>query len=471
MPTPGSSRRPANPPLERYPVGMRRLASIAWTACLLLAACGSDSSAGSAPGGDPAEIDNVEVLQQALTEAQAGDRVQVAAGRYTGSFVVPGGVTLQGAGPQTVFVADGGPALRLQATSAGTSVMRAGVEATAGGVLAKGPGDALLLDLTVTLSGGGGYGVAVVGGRATLRDVVISGQGVAGVIGSGGQLVGERLAIDVDGDFGAVLIDSEATWSDGSVAGALVGVHVEGGQAELSGLVVRDGGGTLGAGVAIVGGAAVTTRALAVSGFDGFGLLQDGAASVHEDLTVQDNGNVGIWSQRGSDVEIRGAGTSVMRNSGAAVYSFESAGLAISGGLFAQTGWRPTVDGVGVARIGDGLQVIDAAGALHLEDAVFEDHPRAGLLMHGGAAGLQATVSGVVVRNTGEGEDAGDAVAIVAQGDAPTTAADTMAAGVDSIGAFAAAGTSVMTVLQPLAGDSVPSGPVIGDNGLLAGPP
>ncbi len=440
---------------------------LAFTGCG--GSAGDEAGPGASGAGDDGGVTSAEGLRQALAEAKSGDRVVVAAGRYEGSFAVPGGVTVQGAGAETVFVSDGdgGVALSLQATSAGTSVMRVAVEGHGGGVLSKGAGAASLSEVSVSVTSG--YGVAAIGGQLTLRDVSVSGQGTAGLVASQAQVVAEGLDIDVDGEFGAVLMNTGSRWTGGTVRSARVGVHVEAGDAELDGVIVRDGGGVLGAGLTIVGDAAVTTRALTVSEFDGYGVLQDGSSASHEDLKVVDNRNVGVWSQRGSDVEIRGAGTSVMRNSGAAVYGFQTRSLHISGGLFADTAMRPTVvGGARAAQVGDGLQLLDATGTLTLESARFEDHPRAGLLLHGGSNGLQVSVGDVTVSTTGGDEEA---VATVVQGGAPDAVASDLGRGVRAVGQFAAAGTSVMTVLEPVASESLASpftgGQAIGDDGML----
>ncbi len=412
----------------------QRFLVIAASLALVLAACGGDAADGA--------ISDAEGLQRALAEASPGDVVSLGDVVLEGSFVVPTGVTLAGAGDTTVIRASGGGALVVLGGDASqpTTVqgLRVEVPTSAGAVAAitaRDGGFVALSDVDIACEVGLGVIVSVddveltgltIDGALTDEDastlsastVSPDEQPVAGLVVEGG--VARLNGVDVSdfAGFGVVLSNTAASWDTGSVAGVLgTGVLVEASDAELVDVVVRDGrtSSVLGSfslpyGVVAARDSLVTSSGLQVVSNPGIGMLQDGSRSQHLDLRVVGNGDAGVWVQRRADATatepaVLVSGGLLQSNGRVGLGGFDLGGVVLDQTLIADTRPLPGVSGeTGAITISDGLQLrqVDAdTQALVLNDSLVFGQGRAGLLADSGVVGTSDASTALAVCGPG----------------------------------------------------------------------
>ena len=186
-----------------------------------------------APGTDAQER-----LQTALIEAKAGDRVQLAAGRYAladGLSLDVKGVTVAGAGPgKTIldFTGQKGEGEGLLVTSNDVVIRDLAVENAKGnGIKSKGSDGISFVNLRVEWTGGpkstnGAYGVYPVSSQHVLIDrVYVKGASDAGIyVGQSRQIVvrnskaeGNVAGIEIENSYDADVHDNVATGNTGGI--------------------------------------------------------------------------------------------------------------------------------------------------------------------------------------------------------------------------------------------------------------
>lgn len=206
------------------------------TALLLAALLASAASAKTihvAPGGDAHEK-----LQTALIEAQPGDTVHIAAGRYAladGLSLDVNGVTVMGDGPGATildFTGQKGEGEGLLITSNNVVVRDLGVENAAGnGVKSKGSDGIALVNLRVEWTGGpkatnGAYGLYPVSSKNVLIDrSVVKGASDAGIyVGQSVNIIVRNsraeqnvAGIEIENSYNADVKDNVATNNAGGI--------------------------------------------------------------------------------------------------------------------------------------------------------------------------------------------------------------------------------------------------------------
>jgi parallel beta-helix repeat protein len=179
-----------------------------------------------------------ERLQTALIEAQAGDTIHIAAGRYAladGLSLDVDGVTIRGDGPeQTIldFTAQKGEGEGLLITSDNVVVRDLGVENPAGnGIKSKGSDGIALVNIRVEWTGGpkstnGAYGLYPVSSRNVLIDrSFVRGASDAGIyVGQSQNIIVRRsraemnvAGIEIENSYDADVLDNVATNNAGGI--------------------------------------------------------------------------------------------------------------------------------------------------------------------------------------------------------------------------------------------------------------
>jgi parallel beta-helix repeat protein len=185
------------------------------------------------PGGDAQEA-----LQTALIDAQPGDTVRLAAGRYAlagGLSLDVAGVTVRGAGPdQTIldFTTQKGEGEGVLVTSNDVLIRDLAVENAKGnGIKSKGSDGISFVNLRVEWTGGpkstnGAYGVYPVSSKHVLIDkVYVKGASDAGIyVGQSQQIVvrnskaeGNVAGIEIENSYNADVHDNVATGNTGGI--------------------------------------------------------------------------------------------------------------------------------------------------------------------------------------------------------------------------------------------------------------
>ncbi len=383
---------------------------------------------------EESECDTGVQLQSRLSNASPGDVIRVGACTLIGPVTVPPGVRLEGAGTdQTLIVAEsGGRAITID--SAGdivpTAVASLRVEGDGcAGIVATGAGAVAIEHVEIRATRGAG--LAVEGASTvTLEDVATLGaidamsaettvpplppfncatsmqiatHGIV-LVDVGDALLGNVRTVGF-GAFGLLAVRSGVTWNGGeSTTNLGAGVELWGGHATLTDVHIggtRDGVGAIESyGAVFGGGAEVTTQRLVVENGDSFGLFQDSATTVHEDLIARGNGFAAIWAQASTGLELRG-GSMLEDNGFAGVVAIASTGVAVRGAMVGRTVERVRVMGVETLRGADGIQMVDSDGAI--DGVALRDNERVGLLLDvAGTSTARVMLSNVEVDASGE---------------------------------------------------------------------
>ncbi|MAQ18058.1 MAG: hypothetical protein CMN30_25075 [Sandaracinus sp.] len=421
-----------------------------------LVACGGDDEC------------SIAAIQAELDDANAGSTVTFPANcRVEGSLVVPAGVRLEGAS---------GAELAVTATSALGVELGAGAELAELAIEARGRaavvarGDATLSAVAVDLRHG--IGLYLTGGNHTLSDVTLTGPVTAANAADAtwvnvvaepdpdtgctsatlcacepGSIVSETEVCDETGRvvtwaptigiyardatlgfdgvmvaglarYGVVADGTELTWNGGGVRDVVgVGILFRGGRSTLTDVAVSGAvsglRGVPSYGILATEGHAQTTTRTTVEAGERFGLVSLDGQGTHTDLTVQGNGDVGLWIGGSDAFDVRGAST-VAANGVAGVAVLDSTGVTLDGlavtGTVAVT--RP-VGSFGSQTIGDGIQLVGANEAV-LRGVTLSGNERVGLLVDV-VPGL--TFEAVEVSATGDAFGALGGAADLATGD------------------------------------------------------
>ncbi len=382
---------------------------------LVAAAAAFSAVLGGCGGDDPAGVP-CEELGARLAAASDGDVVRLGACRAEGSFTVPAGVTLAGAGAGETVVA--GPAedavLTLGANarledltveaSRGVAVDVDGVAARLARVTLVGPiteANATAVPPTPDPAETATHGLLVTSAGSTSAPVQL-----------------EDVAARGFARFGVLSLDSFVRWVGGSASDNLgVGVMARGGEIELVGVELcrtLQGVRPMPAYAGVFSaGVAVTTSSLTVCDNEGFGLLHDGARTLHANLVGAANSEPALWVQQEGTFELTGSESVLSGNRIAGLVLIDVADATVRDAQIDDTELaRRLVDGLGDVEAGDGIQVVAASTAgLRIESVALGGNQRVGVLFDLPSAATvdDATLSGVTVEATG------DALGVVAQ--------------------------------------------------------
>ena len=363
-------------------------------------------------------MSTAEALRGALEDASPGDVVELTAGTYEGSFSVPPGVTLAGAGMDLTEI--------VAPTELDALVVTGG---------ADGEQNTLIRDMRITTTGG--FGVRGSAGFIQMMGVhvvVLRGAGIG--IESASSFEAQRVRIEgpvteatatsvepeptvattathglvlfevsnavltsftVTGtaDVAALLVGSEAEFIDSTVSDVLgTGLYVLGGEASIVGLEVENvfHGVRLvpSYGVVVVGDAQVTSLDLAVRGSEDVGVLQVAASSEHERIAISGNRNGGVWVQ--NSPLFRATDGTIDTNGLVGVLLAEVGEALVRDVNLAGTEMVTRVGGSGRADYGDGIQLQRPGGEHLIERVSFANSARVGFLMDGGGASLESVL-------------------------------------------------------------------------------
>jgi hypothetical protein len=394
------------------------------------------------PADVPTGVCNAGDLAATLHRAANGDLIRLDSCRIEGAFVVPAGVTLVGV-PGTILASPAGvrrPVLALR-TSPGVATQVAALEvesdANFGIVADGGGGEVDLATVTVRATRGVAVGLQDLA-SLKLTDVVLRGPFADGgtmrpaealpeatathgllVIRAGTATI-ERTEAHGFAGFGAVLVETTTTWTDGGAtdnlgtglavwAGTttltridLSGTHWSGGPVVPS---LDPGGATrpYSFGGVFLGGAGVQTTGLVVSDGEGFGLVHDGGSGRHELLTAENNGDAAVWAQGTQSLEIFGAGSALFGNRYAGVVLVEPQPVTIRDLVVEGTRRGCRDCGTSAQQVAaDGIQIVRPQATLTLQGLTLHDNARIGLLLDMGGRNMDAVTLGAIdVAGTG----------------------------------------------------------------------
>ncbi len=381
-----------------------------------------------------------DALGTALYGAVRGDTVRVGACRIRGTFLVPEGVTLEGAGPQSSYLESDGhdPVVTVEPSNGASVSTVRGVGIDSNGVAAlliSGDGQVELEQVRVRANYGIGIGIEFTD-LVRLTDTEILGPVTSSNVESvpprptpadiathGLVLVdvgdAELNNIEVAGfaSMGAVIVEGISAWRQGgSSDNRGAGLIVHGGSAQLSDLELC--GGIRGFnmipvyGAVFVEGAEVQTEGLTVCRNEGIGLLHDSAAVVHNGLDIHENSEAALWGQsEATSIEIddfdmtdNGLGGLVLHQPGS---------LIVRNGSISNT--RPVPNFVSEERsieVGDGVQLVRPRGSALFQNLSLQNNGRVGLLFElEGEEPVDLSLEGVQI------EGSGDQLGAIAQGD------------------------------------------------------
>lgn len=395
--------------------GALLLLSTMMTACL----SGGGGATDHGPTCDAGE------LASALASAGQNDTVRVGACRVTGSFSVPAGVHLVGAGrgTSTIVAAAGAGVSATAGSISDLSVESDGVAA----IVASGAGDVVIERVDVSATHGIGIGVE---DATTLHvtDVTLSGpvKDAAGaaalppvvsakdtathglVLVHVGAATLANVTISGFGDYGALFVQTTADWQGGASSGNLGnGLVVDGGKVTLGNVSLcgtLGGKRTLPPYGAVLTNTDATTKGITVCDNKGIGLLQVGGTSAHTDLNATGNAGPALWAQGATSVSI--AGKSVISKNGyAGLVAIETKAVGVSGAKIDENvlAQKP-IGSSGADQLGDGVQLVHSPFGIVFENVTLTNNARAGIQLQLGtvdqeAAGL--TWKNVVVTSTG----------------------------------------------------------------------
>jgi hypothetical protein len=391
---------------------------------------------------EPAGSLTSEQLVSELSTLQPGDTLTLPAGTFSGSFIVPAGVTLRG--NSTILVAEGGAALLV---SGGTASQPTRIEAltlltpavtdkAVAAITAVG-GDTLeLRDLTVIAPTGAGIIVQGVA-NLTVERVTIDGQltdasfaelaaestpvsanevSIAGLIVAAGDGIVRANATITDltvrnvAGFGATFIDSITSWTGGRVEGcAGTGIYLSRSAHSWQGVTVANGRSASNSGAFVTGFGVIATESssldttdLEIASIKGIGLFQSASRSQHLGARIVGNDSRGIWVQDSLatdsiDPELLLDQSVIMGNRGAGIQVLDGGGLVFQNGLIAGTRTAPVFGGLGGSGVvGDAIQLGGAGGIgnqLTTAGSVFLGNGRAGIAAENANSSLEATGS------------------------------------------------------------------------------
>jgi hypothetical protein len=407
------------------------------------ASCGSDENDNGGACSDEA------CLHEQLSEASPGDTVELKAGTFEGSFSLPAGVTLKGAGSGSTTLKFLGEGPVLEAPTAGggtTKIQGLTIEAGAGGGISSegscsGGTDALeLKDLSIASTGG--VGLQVWEACSVKADNVdftgnVDSENKNGipvdpdktryaVVGMALVKVGQADLTQVTATgfaaYGVVLYETTTVWDGGEVQELVgTGIQADGGSADAGEVVVTlrnltvhhvwKGATPYGFGVVASNGVHLVTENVTIENNDTAGLMMDNATGDHKDSKIRSNKNRGVWLQhcnlpRAGETQtviIHGQNTDLDENHGVAVGIYKSKNVSISDGHINNTHKTimPTESG-GDTQIGDAIEIFES-DQLTFTDLTLDNNERAGIVLDGGTLAT-TNVTFTNVQISGEGD-------------------------------------------------------------------
>jgi hypothetical protein len=357
-------------------------------------------------GGD-GTISSSEDLRSVLASAAPGERVCLEAGIYEGSFDVPAGVELCGAGAGVTRIVGPSdlPTLRVApGVGSPTRITGVTVESTHDfGILAIGAGDVEIAGVVVRVpERGAGIGVERL---TTLRitDVDVTGPVTAasadgipldmdvtlapayGVVAvSVMSIEGDTVRVSGFAHFGVLSVSSNLTLLNSRIEENLgTGLFVHGGSADLTGVAVD----TALQGTRLIppynavfaGMADVSTTAFEVTGSEGYGVLQSEATATHTDLLAENNAEAALWVQQSGGLVVDGA--MIRDNRLAGIVALESSGIDLSQVTIEGTALRTRVIATMPVEVGDGVQLLGSTTGVTLESLGLVNNARVGVLL------------------------------------------------------------------------------------------
>jgi hypothetical protein len=369
-------------------------------ALALLPGCtGTDTAEGLNTGASTPAC-TAPAISDALSRARPGGTVQLGKCTVTGSFTVPAGVILAGAGAgQTVITAPAKqPAIVLKPGSTPSAVKDLGIKsAGTAGVLAQGTGTgkARVEGITVTATLGiglgaeklesfemqkvtvtgpvtrstkGSFSIASTPDKAATHGIVLWGVGAADLA--------EVTASGWTG-YGALFIKSGTRWTGGAASDNLgVGVMIVDGQATLDGVTLS---GTFQDKSGFPGFGGVFASAPLVTGTPDE--TAAGAAVTLINGTVHGNEGPGLLYGGGQSLEVES--TEVDGNQFAGLLVAQSSGITVRSSTFGQTKTvaLATSEPAGEIEGGDGVQLLGSTQGIHFDDVQINTNSRGGLLV------------------------------------------------------------------------------------------
>lgn len=416
---------------------MRTSPGVVLVAAVLVVACGGGGGTGEKVCGDAA------CLWQALDEFTARDggttTIRLEPGSFEGTFEIPGGVTLVGAGPSSELAWTGeGPAVVVPG-SAGETVLRdLGIRAGAGGGILAGPkqgaapGGLTLQGVTVDVTGRIGVAARNMAcfraedlelvGNVTEQDEGGIGQDASkerwAISGLAIWNVGQADLTDIDVHgfalSGVEINASTAMW-DGGELRALVGsaVHVSGGaEATVQNLLIHDiwdGQTRYGYGLVASEAAHLVTGGVTIHDNEQAGILVHEATGEFDGLDVRGNQGRGVWIQHchgdGTVRAVTVRNATLADNLGVAFGVFQSRDILLEDGRLDSTRKQPMrlyID-QGTEDIGDGIEVV-ASTELTFKRLTLDSNARAGVVVDGRNVDGDVQVSFDDVTISGNGE-------------------------------------------------------------------
>ncbi|RLB55870.1 MAG: hypothetical protein DRJ42_05005 [Deltaproteobacteria bacterium] len=374
-------------------------------------------------------INDAESLTAALGAAVPGDRVCLGEGRFMGSFEVPAGVELCGAGrglTRIVGPSDLPAITAIPGVGGPTRITGLTVDATRSfGVIAIGGGELEIMGVDVAVeTAGAGIGVEgltalrmqdvnVLGPANRLNAVDMPAEMDVTVSAAYGVVAVSVMAVEGDSvevggfaHFGVLTIDSNLALRDSSILSNLsTGLMVYGGTADLSRVHVDEAlGGTRlipPYNAVFANGADVTTNALEVSAGDGYGILQSEATSTHDGLAAVGNSEAAIWVQNSGGLSL--TNSILTDNTLAGIVAVATSGLNIADVQIARTLPRTRIFDRTPVMVGDGVQLLGSTTGISLERLTLSDNARVGVLFDlEGADFSGINIASVTVDGVGE---------------------------------------------------------------------
>ena len=312
----------------------------------------------------------------------SGACVVLPAGTYAGPFKVPAGVALVAQNGARARVTGGtaqDPAITL-----GEGSQLAGVDVVdAGGVaIAVRAASAVVSDVTVT-------------GAKNAALAVLCREGCAA-----GAVALNRVTL-TKSSLGLWVSGAHVVWKEGASSN-----HAGTGLASATGVVAQEG-------------ANLEMTNVMVEKNEGTGVLLDGAATTAaiKDVTVNENGERGVWAQRLEGTLVKPSlkleGCQLTKNRIVGLGALESRGIIIVSGRIADTVAAPLVTNLeSTESIGDGVGIF-GSGDFKLESTLVESNARAagvidgsdrGIIIVSGKVGPGITGLKFVVQNTKGGD-------------------------------------------------------------------
>ncbi len=385
-------------------------------------------------------ICDAATLRDALDRAGVGETIRVGMCEVSGSFTIPAGVTLVGAGQRETSLRFSGeePLLTMMPGSSATTLSDVRLEShTSHAVHSTGEGSIRIerVDVAATL------GVAVEIENVTrlaVEDVSIVGPvseenvrdlpanpeadqiAIFGLRATGTESV-ELRAVTARGFArgGVALIDSEVSWEGGgSEENAVSNLMVQGGAVSLSSLelsnALRNGWILSVSSVVLLDGATVETTDLQVADNGGIGVLHDHVSASHAGLVVTGSEDGGVWAQWCPSLEV--SGSEITDNVLVGIYAVETESFMVEetriAGTSSATITREEEGDIVMHEVGDGIHIVAPTGPVALRDVVLEENERIDVLVDVG----DGDVDDVVIEDV-EVDGETDGSGIVVQGD------------------------------------------------------